>query len=299
MERSKNTIEAFDRDNYQVYCSKQQLEKDLNILKGMMLGVESDHIVHQLEVNLLKDWIDAARSFERYYPYKVFISNLQKVIADNIITTEEAKDIIWLCNQYLDRDNPYYDLITTATQVLTGLLHGIASDGVINDMEFGYLSNWLNENQFLSKTWLFDELHELVRDSVENRIVNYKKIIKLSDIVCSDMGDSDNSKLIETIKMDTLAKEILVTQKVFCITGNSLYNSRKEIAKMIEDKGGIVQDSVSSKIHYLVICDEKNSCWAFSSYGRKVEKVLQLNSSKSSNIYVIYEVDLYKHLDLN
>jgi len=43
---------------------------------------------------------------------------------------------------------------------------------------------------------------------------------------------------------------------------------------------------------YLVICDEKSSCWAFVGYGRKVEKAMNLNKSGAS-IRVIHETCIY------
>ena len=242
---NSTSLEKFDNNQYQQYCSAAQLEKDLNILKGILLGVKSDQIVNQHEISLVKDWIDAARDYERFYPYRVFIDNLQKVIADNIITDEETKDMLWLCAQYLNKDNPYYDIITSATQTLTGILNGITADGVINEQEIDFLSKWLDENLFLRKTWLFDEIYFLAKEIAHTKkldSVHVEKLHKLSSMIASDLGDSDNSALIENIKLDPDEIEIILEGRTFCITGNSLYNTRKEIAQMIENKGGYVQD---------------------------------------------------------
>lgn len=294
------SIQNFDNNDYQAYCSSAQLEKDLNILKGILFGVVSDSEVNFREISLIKDWIDAVRDYERFFPYKIFIENLRKVIADNIITDEEAEDLLWLCNQYLNKDNPYYNLITSATQTLTGILSGISADGTINNKEIEFLNSWLEDNSYLSNTWLFDELIKIITEITESS--NFSKtaedkILKLSAMVSSDLGDTDNSALIESVKLNPLENNIELDGKLFCITGNSLYNTRSEIAQMLLNRGAIVRDSVSAKTDYLLICDEKNACWAFSSYGRKIEKAIQLQNNQKCNISFLYEVDLYKHLE--
>lgn len=297
---NSTSLDVFDNNGYQIYCSAAQLEKDLNILKGIMAGINSDHNVNLHEVALIKDWINNARAFERYYPYRVFIDNLRKVIEDNIITEEEVQDINWLCQQYLNKDNPYYCAITSATQTLTGILSGITADGEINEEEIDFLNHWLDEHLFLRKTWLFDEIYRVTKEIVFTRHLSpnlLSEIQKITNMVASDLGETDNSKLIENIKLDTEHSEIVIEGKSFCITGNSLYNTRREIVEMIESNGGVAMTAVSSKTNYLLICDEKNSCWAFASYGRKVEKALQLQSSGKSNIEILYEVDFYRHLE--
>ena len=144
---NENTLSVFDNNKYQQYCSAAQLEKDLNILKGILMGIISDSQINTKEIHLIKDWIDAARDFENFFPYRVFIDNLRKTIEDNIITDEETNDLLWLCDQYLNKSNPYYCLITSATQTLTGVLSGISADGIINNQEIEYLNTWLNRKQ--------------------------------------------------------------------------------------------------------------------------------------------------------
>ena len=60
--------------------------------------------------------------------------------------------------------------------------------------------------------------------------------------------------------------------------------------------GGVVVDSVNSKLNYLIVCDEKNACWAFTCYGRKIEEAMK-HRKKGVNLVIVHEYDLYDTLE--
>ena len=56
--------------------------------------------------------------------------------------------------------------------------------------------------------------------------------------------------------------------------------------------GGIFKDSVVKNTDFLIVGDEGNPCWAFSCYGRKVEKAIELRKS-GSKIQIVHENDFW------
>ena len=54
---------------------------------------------------------------------------------------------------------------------------------------------------------------------------------------------------------------------------------------------------MTQKTDYLIVGNEGNPCWAFSCYGRKVEKAVELRK-KGSNIQIINEDDFWNALAL-
>lgn len=60
--------------------------------------------------------------------------------------------------------------------------------------------------------------------------------------------------------------------------------------------GGYIVDHVSSKLNYLVVCDEKNTCWAFTCYGRKIEEAIK-HRKQGANLVIVHEYDLYDALE--
>ena len=90
----------------------------------------------------------------------------------------------------------------------------------------------------------------------------------------------------------SIQPDITFKDQVFCFTGKSSRASRKEISDVIMQAGGIFKDSVVKNTDFLIVGDEGNPCWAFSCYGRKVEKAIELRKS-GSKIQIVHENDFW------
>ncbi len=282
-----------DSGNYAMFCSPAQLEKDLNTLYGFLKGIEADKAINDVEIENLEGWVTSVLNYRQFNPYLVFIKKINEAVADGTITDDELQDLLWLCEQYLNHRNPYYDVITSSIQQLTGFLSGITADRVINEDELEALYEWISESHLLMGTWPFDQLTSILKKTIEDRRLTqelHDKLLKFCDTVTSTGSVTETKDLVAAVQDE--AVEIIVDGSNFCLTGESSRYSREKIAGVIEFYGGCVKSGVSGKLHYLVVCDEKNACWAFASYGRKVEKAMQLKA-KGVGPSVVYEEDLY------
>ncbi|WP_026974233.1 BRCT domain-containing protein, partial [Alicyclobacillus contaminans] len=70
---------------------------------------------------------------------------------------------------------------------------------------------------------------------------------------------------------------------------------RADIQKVVIEHGGRFSNSVTVDTDYLVVGDQGNPCWAFSCYGRKVEKAVKLRK-QGRRILIIHEVDFWDAL---
>ncbi|OZI05720.1 hypothetical protein BWI93_23820 [Siphonobacter sp. BAB-5385] len=293
------SFDTFDQGTYVHFCSEAQLERDLNSLYGYLLGIQADADINAEEMARLTSWTSSVKPYENKYPYRVFIEAIQNVLADGVVTDEEIENLRWLCQQYLNKDNPYYCIITSATQQLTGLLTGIAADRIINEAEIHQLNDWLGEHFFLKNTWLFDDLFPLIQKIILNRTITpslQDELLKICDLVNALPQQEERSNQTMARSLTSPDLQIDIPTFSFCLTGTSKQYTRRQLAELIELYGGYMQDSVSSKLQYLVICDEKSNCWAFASYGRKVEKAIQLKA-KGKGPEVIYEEDLHAAIE--
>jgi NAD-dependent DNA ligase len=82
------------------------------------------------------------------------------------------------------------------------------------------------------------------------------------------LGSTSNTELISTLKTGFLQIDPIITipESTFCITGVSKKFKRREIAEKIELYGRYIVENVRAKLNYLIVCNEKNNCWAFTCY---------------------------------
>jgi NAD-dependent DNA ligase len=290
-----------NNNGYIHFCTPQRLQKDFNNIIGIVEGVMADEVLQKEEIDSIINWILSTKIYENQKPYNQLTLMLADAIEDGHISDEERKDIIWFCKNYLEK-NQYYELFTAKIQELHGLLEALSFDSILYDVEIDYLENWLNNHQFLQKTYPFDFIcnqvymvkYENCEESIKLEAIN--KLLELGKCFESFKVGScnSNSDLVEHLKTDIFLSpktEIDFDGKYVCVKGESKEFKRSIIHKNLESKGANILKAVSNKIDYLIICENKSTCWAFSTYGRKVEKVIELKN-KGSNVDVIYLEEL-------
>jgi hypothetical protein len=295
-----NKFDKYDTNAYKFFTNPLVIEKDLRTLVGILQGIKSDSVINKIEHSELINWITARRDYENKKPYSQIIHLLREALADSILTKDEVENIIWFCNQYIDSSN-YFDAITAGIQNLTGILKGISIDQNVNEQELLYLDNWLEENDYLKNTYPYDEIYSLTTQIIKDKIVTKEEqedFLRFANAIAGDHKVNSNNALIETLKTGffQIDPDITIQENIFCITGVSKKFKRKEIVEKIELYGGYVVDNVSSKINYLIVCDEKNSCWAFTCYGRKIEEAIKLRK-QGLRLVIVHEFDLYDTLE--
>ncbi len=293
-------FDNFDNGSFKRFSNPSLIEKDLQTLVGIIKGIKSDSVINDKEHSEVAAWINSHKAYEDKQPYKEVIDIIRQALADNILTHEESENIIWFCNQYINKTG-YFDAITSGIQSLTGIIKGIAIDNEINIKELEYLDQWLEEHDFLKNTWPYDELYNLTTNIIQDRIITteeHEALLNFCKALVGDKEDSSNSALISSLKTGfyQIDPTITIQENIFCITGNSKKFKRREIAEKIELYGGFVVDNVSSKLNYLVVCDEKNSCWAFTCYGRKIEEAIK-HRKQGTKLLIVHEFDLYDTLE--
>lgn len=292
-------LEDYDNLKYEEFCGPAVLDKTINTLMGIITGITIDKQLNDLEISELKFWCKQHSYLAYKKPYSELFEVIEEALADNILTLEEKEDILWLC-QKLHSDGLYYNTVTADLQKLQGILHGILADGKITKDELDGLRDWMSENEHLSSYYPYDEIYSLVATVLEDDVVSEDEE-NLLKVFFSQFVNASTEKLnITSETKDCLSKhgicalapDITIADNLFCFTGKSTKCTRSEIAKLVENNGGKYHDTVTKKLNYLIIGNEGNSCWAFSCYGRKVEKAMEMRR-KGANIVIVNEVDFW------
>lgn len=292
--------------DYQAFTKPAELHKAINTLRGLVAGISSDTKVDNREIEELVHWCELHAPLRDRHPFSEILPVVERACEDGVITDEESKDILWLCNNFADSSS-YYDAITSSIQFLAGLVHGIMADGELSDKEVATLKSWIDANDFLAGTYPFDEINSLLhavladkkitpeeRDQLTAFFGNIIDFTSSLNLVQSDFNELQKKYSVGGIC--AMCPEVTFEGKVFCFTGESYRASRTEMGNVVKELGGQVRSGVSAKTNYLVVGNAGNPCWAYSCYGRKIEDAMQLRKEGGS-VIIVNETDFWDAAD--
>ena len=291
---------------YRQFTKPAELHKAINTLRGLVAGINSDLAVGDKEVTELAHWCELHAHLRDRHPFSEILPVVEHAYEDGVVTEDEAKDILWLCNNFVD-DSSYYDMMTSSIQFLAGMLHGLLAEGELSDREITTLKAWIDANDFLAGTYPFDEINSLLHVVLEDKKITADEREKLMaffgniiDFTASyNLSEKDFSQLREKYSIGgicAVCPEIVFEGKLFCFTGESYRAKRAEIAETITRLGGKARSSVSAKTDYLVVGNAGNPCWAYACYGRKIEEAVNLRK-EGAGVVIVNETDFWDAVD--
>ena len=287
-------------EEYRMYTKKSETDKAIHMLEGILKGISYDSKINDKELKELDHWIHIYKEFKDSYPFNELFMLLEEILEDNIVTKEEKKDLLWFCEQ-VTTDSKYYDVVTSDLQRLHGIIFGIISDKVIKDSEIHKLKKWLENNKHLASSYPYDELVSVITTILADGIITEDEKKKLERHLLEFIDEKDISNyskneindIKESITVSGICAmdpEIEINDSKFVITGKSSNYSRKEFKQFINEKGGKVTSAVSGQTNYLIVCNNGNPCWAYSCYGRKIEKAIDIRKD-GGQVIIVHEND--------
>jgi hypothetical protein len=285
----------------QQFTDRQETDRAFHTLEGILKGINIDDNINKDEIAELKQWCaDYYHNIKRP-PFNEVISLILNITEDNIITKEEYDDLNWVCNN-INTENKYYDTITSDLQRLQGIIHGVISDNIITVEELRGMQNWINDHANLIGSYPYDEIESLLYKILEDNKVDddEQTLLKVYfsqfvDLRKTTINQEELDLIRQTIQIPVICTMNAVVEfkdNIFCFTGVSSKGTRKTIVEKIESMGGIYNDTVIKDTSYLIIGDKNNPCWAFSCYGRKVEKAIE-HRRAGIPIQIVKEIDFW------
>lgn len=292
--------------DYQVFTKPAELHKAINTLRGLVAGINSDAEVDGKEIQELVHWCELHSPLRDRHPFSEILPVVEQACEDGVITEDESKDILWLCNNFADNSS-YYDAITSSIQFLSGLVHGLMADGELGDKEIFKLKSWMESNDFLAGTYPFDEINSLLYTVLADKVITKEEREQLMaffgniiDFTSSfNLVEKDFNELKKKYSISgicAMCPEITFEDKTFCFTGESYRTTRTEMGNIVKKLGGQVRSGVSVKTNYLIVGNAGNQCWAYSCYGRKIEDAMQIRKD-GGNVIIVNETDFWDAVD--
>jgi hypothetical protein len=267
-----------------------------NELEGLLDGVRADGIIVPDEAARIAAWLQRNEEFADVHPFHELSSKLRGALADGLLVADEVDDLLFVVRKYTTV-NPYFDQIRAGLQVLMGLLSGYAADARINETEVRHLQQWVEDWKHLRSLWPYDECETIVTWMIANRRIaeDAGMLLELSRCVPVDGAPQTSLPALTVAGICSTDPEIIFQDRQFVFTGESQKCVRSDMEARVYERTGHAHSRVTLETDYLVVCDEGNPHWAFSCYGRKVEKAFELRR-EGHNIVIVHESDFWDAL---
>lgn len=265
------------------YAFSSNKKKAIYSLKGILQGVVADAILNTMEALYLNTWLLDSKPLRDDPDARHLLGLIDDALADGKFTAEELDDLNALITDIIE-SRSYEDV--TASDYLNeflGLISGIVADDQINADEFAYLIEWINQHADLIddatvksvvvKMIEFSEL-EQVTPSDEEALVSFLKQtagVRFLETGAADVHPMDH--IADNI--DSMSHE----RAAICFTGVFNTGTRKEVEAIATNLGAIPRKYPSKSIHYMVIGSQVSPDWKHTSFGRKIQKAIELRES--------------------
>mgnify|MGYP006921321465 CR=1 FL=1 len=170
--------------------------------------------------------------------------------------------------------------MTRASELLLGIVTGIVADQQLHDLEVKMLSTWLSSNAEATAHWPGSAVARALADVLADGVITEPERAHLLDVlqqfaINSFANTGSASAEVMQLPIDDSVR-VTLSGATVCLTGEFIYGTRLKCAYATTQAGGIIADSVSKKVTLLVVGTNVSPHWANTSYGRKIQKAVDL-----------------------
>lgn len=134
-----------------------ETENALHLLEGLIGGIKINDRINEGEIRELKEWCDRYRGSIVDYPFSGVIAFAERILSDGVVTQDEMDDLSWFLDQ-LETNHGHDGSDQSDVKRFTGMLFGIASDGVVDDRELAVIRAWFLANGIPRKSGALRDL---------------------------------------------------------------------------------------------------------------------------------------------
>ncbi|MFT7245445.1 MAG: NAD-dependent DNA ligase [Candidatus Azotimanducaceae bacterium] len=162
---------------------------------------------------------------------------------------------------------------------LIGICRGVIADDVVDEREVIFLGQWIENHRHIAELWpvnvLYARITEMLLDGVLTATEQRELLITLKELTgeSSTFQEPNRSTLLP---IDKPAPEIVYAGKSFCLTGRFVFASVIECEETIAEMSGAIDEAPNRDTDYLVIGELCNPDWVHTTFGRSIEKAVEL-----------------------
>jgi NAD-dependent DNA ligase len=286
-------------ESHESLAGRQNCDKALQTLDGIITGIACDQQISPAEITELQRWLQDTEVLRSRHPaIQDAVETVRTVLADGQVSADELLDLRHLCRRIQELTG-FYDLGTHAIQRLHGILHGVLADGTVSEAELRAVRAWLEDHEDIRQYWPLAEIETVLIKALLDGKLTQDELAEATAFFASFTGIKIAVKpewSVRTVKgICATAPDIQFVGQRFCITGRSEKAERVDIENTIIKKGGRCDSNVNEDTDYVIVCGGGSKCWAYAGYGRKIEAAMELRRN-GIPIVLAHERDLWDAL---
>ncbi|QDH70867.1 BRCT domain-containing protein [Marilutibacter alkalisoli] len=192
-----------------------------------------------------------------------------------------------------------------STDELLGLCRGVLADGALAQQEAEFLLDWIQRNGQFREHYPFNVLFDRLSSALVDGFLDSDEERDLLGTLTAFVGgetlvaERQVASLSTALPLDDpqprFAWDSPDVRSGFVLTGTFAFGSRKNVADAVIERGGTVLKNPVRAMRFLVIGEIGSRDWVHSSYGRKIEKAVQLRD-EGLPVSIISEAHWASHL---
>ncbi|MDO5825488.1 MAG: exonuclease domain-containing protein [Methanosphaera sp.] len=260
----------------------EALATNLNFFYGMLYMMKHYKRLTSSQFDLLKKWHDENKDYGDTTTFNNLNIKLNELLSKEVITN---LDINFLATRTpLVTTSNLYTTKTLILCVLKGIVKVIKSDNEMNLDELNVLYDWLIENNLLKGSYFYDNILDVVKNSLTNEAFGPDDESELSKLF-------DNLLIINSPVNEPLSFD----GRTYCLTGDFEHGSREDIESILDDAGLVGKSYVTTDTDYIFVGNLGSSSWKYGYMGEKFSKAVEL-VEKNSTLKIIDEEKLFEEL---
>lgn len=289
----RNSSDQHGQAAYPAHTKSWNTKKALDSLLGLANGLVADQCLSEKEILFLDMWLRNQDYLKDDPDVVDLLESTTDILSDGVIDADEKLDLTEQIKTVIEFRSGKTSKLESVVNQLIGIVNGVMADQVLNDDEIFHLQQLLLNDKELSSCWPGNAILARIEDVLCDGVITQEERTDLMEMLNGLTGQSKAMEAGMVSGASTMLPvnnnvDVTHEDKLFCLTGKFVTGSRMHCEKIIINRGGHVGNSLTKKHDYLVIGELSSRDWMFSSYGRKIEKAIELKE-QGEGIEIISE----------
>jgi hypothetical protein len=188
-----------------------------------------------------------------------------------------------------------------AINTLYGLIMGITADRTVTDDEIIFLKLWLDNNANYLNNFPLNIIKRRVDEILIDGVITQDERENLYDILTELQGnDFHDSGMAGGFSNGIFMEDpnfLHINNSHFCLTGEFISGPRSRCEQTLSKFGGIISQSVTKKLDFLIVGTMGSRDWIAAGHGRKIEKALHYKQ-QGHQITIMSEESLLNFIEI-